>query len=542
MKIEPDSTDFTMHVDVSVTDNSTYIGNSVAFFGGFFKGSLIAFANLAHGIFSMVRPSEARFKGNQLYLSWATGNPVASAEIVGQVNSKVMAMTSLLAHYLETATPEEKTKIRTQLRSAITRGGNDAYAGLSSKWDDIANAWFADIVKAEKSGNAQEVWQAWGEANGNFITNVALQVLVTIVGKQMQGEVAQMEARSAAATAEGSELTTLKGGAVVAGRNLTLANVEQAAGITAEQDSILGAIAKKFNVLIGVRSRQTISIALEKLGAVWKNSNFHQKTISPIDVTYMGFPAQDQGLLGFRSFTAAGKAVVQENIAKLSGNLSRQSEALLRLKGRIAENGSDFAKIQSLLNTERNGVKGWVNAGFNATESGRATSSVSRWRRFAVAETKVIGEGGTDLGTIFKPYQESISYSPGRPIPPLCTRNLIPGVVMCPITGDLDLSYITTVNGNGLASQKMLDVFKALEEAGFAHTDLVTWLDQQTGAAMFPGKIKQLADIAPGGEAVIQYAPDLIRRATYLDLDKSIITGANYYQMTIQGTYVPPFR
>ena len=91
-------------------------------------------------------------------------------------------MTSLLAHYLETATPEEKTKIRTQLRSAITRGGNDAYAGLSSKWDDIANAWFADIVKAEKSGNAQEVWQAWGEANGNFITNVALQVLVTIVG------------------------------------------------------------------------------------------------------------------------------------------------------------------------------------------------------------------------------------------------------------------------------------------------------------------------------------------------------------------------
>ena len=214
-------------------------------------------------------------------------------------------------------------------------------------------------------------------------------------------------------------------------------------------------------------------------------------------------------------------------------------------KGRIAENGPDLAHVRELENTERNGVKGWVNAGFNATGSGQATSSKARWRRFQVVETPILSKNGTLLGTLYEPYEENIAYARAfkndSPIPPLCKRAL--GTVMCPITGDIDLSYITDLYGGSLPYEKLLRVFAKLEQAGFAHTDLVTWLDQQNGAFFFPGKAKQLADIAVGGEAVVQYAPDKKMRATYLGpLQQSITTGPNGYQLTILGGYHPGMR
>jgi FG-GAP repeat len=536
------STDFTTHVDVSVNDDTTYASNAIAFFGGFAKGTLIGFANFAHGIFEIMQQCQASIPAYTNLTQATLGDPIAVSNVLARMNARVQVMTDLAAHYLETATPAEKEQVGSQVKSAFRRAGGDAYASVVAKYDAVSAAWFGDIIAAAKTGNADDEWRAWGEANGNFDTSIILQVLVAVMGKKIGGEIPALEERSAAATAESTELKTVKGGSAVAGRIVTLPEEERVIGVTAEQDASLGAIAKRFGILIGVRSRQAISVALEKLGAVWKSSKFHQKTINPLDISYMNFPEEDKGLLGFRSFTPAGKEAVERKIIFSDATTAERKELFGRLDGRIGENGPDYQKMLSMLNTKRNGVYGWTNAGFNATESGRATSSVARWRRFAVRETVLRDENGVNLGTYYKPYQENINYRPGTGFPPLCTDLIIKGIVMCPITGDLDLSYITTLYGNGLSSSLMTDVFAALEKSGFAHTDLVTWADQQTGAAMFPGKIKQLKDIAPGGEAVLQFAPDDVRRLTYLDLAKSIITGSNDYQLAIQGTYVPGMK
>jgi hypothetical protein len=161
-----------------------------------------------------------------------------------------------------------------------------------------------------------------------------------------------------------------------------------------------------------------------------------------------------------------------------------------------------------------------------------------------VIETELTDANGAKLGTFYEPYEENINFASagkfGRPIPPLCKKLL--GTVMCPITGDLDLVYITDLYGGSLSAAKMLEVFKLLSDAGFAHTDLVTWIEQQSGKFMFPGKASQLAGVAPGAEAVVQFAPDAVRRATYVDLAKSIVSGPNQYQLTIDGTWTPAMR
>ncbi len=152
---------------------------------------------------------------------------------------------------------------------------------------------------------------------------------------------------------------------------------------------------------------------------------------------------------------------------------------------------------------------------------------------------------------LYEPYEENIAYASaprlGKSIPELCSATLVPGTVMCPITGDIDLVYIVNKWGGSLSSELMLNVFKDLEEAGFAHTDLVTWVDQQTGSFYFPGKAKQLAGVSVGNEAIVQYCPDpkAPMRATYIDLEESLpflseSADPNHYLLSIEGTYVPP--
>jgi len=119
----------------------------------------------------------------------------------------------------------------------------------------------------------------------------------------------------------------------------------------------------------------------------------------------------------------------------------------------------------------------------------------------------------------------------------LCIRDL--GTVLCPITGDIDLVYITNVFGGALDPEKMYQVFKALDDAGFAHTDLVTWVEQQTGKFFFPGKEGQLAGLVPGEESCAQFAPDSIERGTYVTLKDSLSVGPNSYWLLIDGGYHP---
>jgi hypothetical protein len=84
----------------------------------------------------------------------------------------------------------------------------------------------------------------------------------------------------------------------------------------------------------------------------------------------------------------------------------------------------------------------------------------------------------------------------------------------------------------------MWEVFSALEDAGFAHTDLVTWVEQMTTDFMFENKAKQLAGLVKGFESCVQWAPDGLQRATYLaPLDQSLLLTPTAYWLNIVGGY-----
>jgi hypothetical protein len=549
MSIADGSTGYVVHVDVSVNPDTTSQLGSWNFFGGFAKGSYEVYGGLAR---SMGAVAKAFHDNPQSFFDIQRalyGDPTVILRLTAEANSRAYALTELLVNYFETVKPKQSQGIIDAVGQTFDNVDNDAYrqvSKLSAKWSE---QWTSKLEKAYENGNSADVWAVYGDVAGQGVgalQSVFLQLFLEKSFTMIAADQAELEKASELATSEPETLTTSKGGVVKASRILTQADQDNAWGFTEKISGKLRTISKRFNVLIGARSRQTISIQLEKLGAVWKNSNFHQKTVSAIDRLYLRMQTQP-GLLAFRSFTEEGAAAARAEIEGSSLSTAEKTEALSRLEGRIAENGSDFNHIKELLETTREGKKGWVKAGFNATESGRPTSTVTRWRRFTVKETPIHGDGGALLGNEYVPYEENIEFASAfkfkdRPIPPLCIREL--GTVMCPITGDIDLVYITDVYGQALSSEKMLEVFKALEEAGFAHTDLVTWTEQQTGQFFFPGKEGQLKGLAPGAESTVQFAPDGKERATYIDLRKSIplgapIQGPNSYQLDIQGGYVP---
>jgi hypothetical protein len=477
-----------------------------------------------------------------------------------QAGNKVMAVSSMLVNYLKTVTPADAQSNFEYVEKTLLNIDYDVYDKISAKVVPWGQRWVDGLEQAYATGDAKAVWSVWGEMAGQgvgYMQAIVLQLFVERVGASMVAKAPQLEEAAVAATEKPAVLTTSKGGVVTAGRVLSLADQLNAWGFPEAVVNKLDAISKKFNVLIGARSRQAISVELENLGALWKNSNFHQKTVSYIDRTFLGMDSVRQGLLAFRSFTPAGEIAAREAIEEAGLSTLEKEEAFKRLDDRISENASDFAHTEELAEKVRyigdcsrppvasptcKAQEGWINAGFNANESGRAASRTSKtlWRRFELQKTAILGKDGELLGYVYEPYQESIEFASapkfGKPIPPLCKEAL--GTVLCPVTGDIDLVYITNLLGGSLTPTQMWEVFSALEDAGFAHTDLVTWVEQMTTDFMFENKAKQLAGLVKGFESCVQWAPDGLQRATYLaPLDQSLLLTPTAYWLNIVGGY-----
>ncbi len=528
------------------------------FFGSYAKTSFEFYSSIALGLGAMAKDLKNPAHYRKAFLGFGVYDPIETSVAVARANSELMSVSQQLINFMKVATPEQKQAVYDYADQVLQRIPNAAYDKVAKETETIGKQWFGKLLAAKEdqsAGGDEGTWSAWaglaGEGAG-YLNAVWLQLMVEGVGTQMAADTTKLEAVAKAETAEPEVLATSKGGQVKAGRVLSIPDLAQAWGFPESVVNQLNNIAEKFDVLIGARSRQAISTELEAEGAVIKNSNFHQKTVSPIDRTYLGMGKAKQGTLAWRSFTPEGEAYARNAITSAGLPAGEESEALSRLKGRFQEMGEDFTHAEDLANKVRTvgGVeqKGWVNAGFNANESGSAAARTSKklWRRFEIQETPILAEDGkTVLGTLYEPYEENIAYAAnpklGKPIPSLCKEAL--NTVLCQITGDIDLIYITDLWGGSLTSEKMYQVFAALEEAGFAHTDLVTWVEQQTNKFYFPGKEGQLKGLVAGKEATAQFAPDKIVRATYVTpMDESISTGPNSYQLTIIGGKNPPIK
>ena len=524
----------------------------INFFGGFAKGSFDFYGGIVQSIGAVAKWA---YNNPQTYLKLvraSLGDPTAQADLLSRMSEHMMAATTLIVKYLETVVPttgEDPIQLAAQTWQHV---GNDAYALIGKASAEWSKHWTDQLEHDYANGATPDLWRDYagiaGEGLGQ-LQAIALQLFVEKLFAQMAAtKASQFEAAANKATGAQKVITDSKAG-VVAGRVLSVADKEQGWGITEAVAKKLREIAQKFDVLIGARSRQTISIELERLGAIWKNSNFHQKTVTALDRNSSGWTSR-RGCSGSAASPrrAPPKAAAEIRAAGLSP--TQEAEALARLAARIKENTNDFPHMEELLNWEHRACrtcpteKGWVNAGFNASDSGGVASrtSTSRWRRFTMKETPIGPDGR--YGTQYVPYEESpnlASLKKDAQLPKLCIREL--GTVLCPITGDIDLVYITNKYGGSLTPEQMYDVFKALDDAGFAHTDLVTWVEQLTNNYYFPGKAGQLEGLVPGGEACVQFSKDGIERATYLaPLKQSIAIGPNNFQLSILGGAFPDMR
>ena len=555
MKIQKGSLSFDVHVDVSVNPDPKRQAGLLNFFGGFAKGSFEFYGGIVQSIGAVAKWSYNNPKTYFTLVRASMGDPVAAADLLSRMSSHMMTATSLIVNYLETVVPVTNDDPFTLAAQTWTHVGNDAYAQIAKASEKWSKHWTDQLEHDYANGASVDIWRDYAGIAGEGVGQlqaVALQLFVEKLFAQMAAtKASQMEAAAAKVTDAEKVITSSKDGAVAAGRVLSIADKEQGWGITEAIAKKLRAIAEEFDVLIGARSRQAISVHWEKLGAVLKNSNFHQKTVSALDRLFVGMDIPE-GLLGFRSFTAEGTAELVSKIRAAGLSPAQEAEALARVAARIKEHHADFPHMQELLNWEHRACrtcptqKGWVNAGFNASDSGAAAgrTSTSRWRRFTMVE-KPLGPNGR-YGVQYMPYEEApnlahLANNPAAKLPELCIRKL--GTVLCPITGDIDLVYITNKYGGSLTPEQMYKVFKALDDAGFQHTDLVTWVEQLTQNYYFPGKAGQLEGLVPGKEACVQFSKDGIERATYLaPLDQSIAIGPNSYQLSIRGGAFPDMR
>jgi hypothetical protein len=456
--------------------------------------------------------------------------------------------TAVYANYWRTASNADKQSLVTQTASVLSRVSGDFWTNVQQVVSQAALPWMNQMEAAEATGSDAQVWHLWGQVAGStvqqfvtfmFAEAVAARVTETAPQLEAVAENAQKDWEAAeeaaeAATPADSVLppeTTLQ--TVPPGTVLTPLEEATLWGVDATTDQKLAAISEEYDVLIGVRGRQAASIEKLEAGSVWKNEAIKPKNVNEIDVQFLGFQQSDLSEVRFRTYTDQQIAAIRSNIENAGLTADQQAAVLDRFETRIGEQ-KYVSKIEGF------SKKGQINVGFNYRDNGVNRASTSVLRKFDLEATPIGAEGDIPAGgTYYTPYQENPKYAKlaksGGPLPPDCKAALL--TVLCTITGDVDGVYVTTVAGGAVPPATLVKVYEALQEAGWQHPETLTWINNQ-GEFFFGAKAKILKGLEQGtGEAMIEFAPDGKRRATYVNLGESSLIGTSNYRVSIVGGY-----
>ncbi len=467
---------------------------------------------------------------NGLYTSLLTTYPpvaavktsITAATVSIAAYQALVTATDVVGNYWKSATPTEKQSFVTQVESVMRREGNDFYKAAVGTAGDVATAWLDKVESAYASGDDARVFSLYGNTTGDVATQIAIQVALTEAGQTI---IAKAPALTAAfEKVAGSSVTIAALRDMPPGKLLNFGEMQRLWGLSQEDLAAFSRIAKENDVLIGVRGRAPISVTNLEEGAVWKHENLKPKNVNPIDIQFLGFPANDAGTVQFRSFSIAEEQAITDRIHAAGLTPDELKVVLDRFDTRVAE--SKYLKtIQGYSKA------GEINVGFNYADNGISRASTRQIRKFKLVETKL-----PDGGTIYTPYQENLNlYSLRKTgkLPSMCERAL--GSVLCKVTGDMDGVYITTTSGTAVAQDKLVKIYEELQKAGWQHPETLTWINS-AGDFYFAAKEKILRGLQVGGEATIQFAPNGNQYATYIDLAKSkLINSTNYYLDLVGG-------
>lgn len=519
VKLAKDSTSF--RVAVSPAALSPGGAGPLEFFGGYAERSASFIGQLAESGYSLVKEYGSV---DRLVAATTSG---ASA-----VLSKLYHAAALSAWFWYAATPTERELFEGQVADDFVITGGKIWDGVQTEVRQDVDHYMTLLEKAYLTGDWSSLFHALGSGTAGVLNEQAVQLAeweLAIGVIKKTGEVGAVLRR--ASTVEGGVLTTLT--TVPVGRILKFAEMQRLWGLAYEDYLAFSKIANEEGVLIGVRGRSPISVKNLEEGAVWKHEQLKPKNVNFIDVKYLGFAQSDTGLVAFRTYTESQKNAILSSIAKLDPEL--QEVVRDRMTTR-------FGEAQYVHDIEGFSKAGKIDVGFNYADNGANETSTSILRGFDLHSQELKGRGLKDGGTYYRPYQENpaldgLANGEGK-LPNYaskCIRKIVETLakLLCRVTGDMDGVYLTDLEGRALPEAKQITVYNLLAAVGWQHPETLTWI--KNGLFDFEKKTNILKELELGGQAMMEFGPHNVVRATYLNLADSRLTSARDYFVAVLG-------
>jgi hypothetical protein len=499
VKVKEGSDEFEIHVDVRDPVFSTTIGEVlVEFYGGQIAGAAKGSADFFSATFAsaaeMLTPANLAKQALDpfgIYRYWAQS--IKSAE--------------LLAHYWETATPEQKKTLYGHVSAVLGKAVGDPWRETRANIDGAVAPWMNQLVGAYYKGDHKTVARVLGEGEGYAGAQVALNIAVAEIGQGLLTELPRLQTAFKEIGDTSRTYKTLR--ELPPGKLLNLRELRSLYGVAAEDLRQMASIARKHGVRIGVKGRSAEAIAELKRGSVWKPEPIKPKTVNQIDRDWLGFKAR-KGVVAMKRFSAADKEQILRKLAR--SNLSNEQKQLVadRLALRLQEN--KYADDLQRLNRQKQ-----IDVGKNYRDNGFSPEDApyaSDVRRFELSVTENAA-GSTEY------VPKMWNTARGR---------------LAEMTGDIDGLYIIAARGTSLTAKQHLAILRELWEIGWQHPETLTWI--RNGEFEFAGKSKILGAHGLGGEAAMEIGADGVARGVFLNLDQSLLLGPREFWLDVVGGFV----
>ncbi len=316
-----------------------------------------------------------------------------------------------------------------------------------------------------------------------------------------------------------------------AGKLVNLTELKELWGFAQSDIAAFRAIAEEEGVLIGIRGRSPLSVANLEDGAVWKHENLKPKNVSKIDVDWLGFNSGDQGLSRSRT-TAQPKRRRFRIVSR--GPPCRMPSAPRLPTGSTRGSMRPRSTSRAFPTRTRKAI---IDIGFNYSENGINKPTSPKPRGF-----KLLSKVEKDTGsTYYRPIQENTLLKPGQKLPKWCQsvrlKLFAAAKILCRVTGDMDGVYLADLDGTSLSEEKVLKVYKRLEEAGWQHPETFTWVNQMSGDFWFKAKNKILKGLELGGEPMVEFSPRGIRSSSSISPSPSGSSARTAWYVDVVGGY-----
>lgn len=543
--IAKDTTKFSVHVNVSVplAAPSSGANNAVNFFAGVGTSFFVDTFEQIGAVVALAH-SASSTQNEYAHLNLIVPNGAFAYAATVKAAQLIYTAGDVYAGYWRNATAAEKDSLYSQTANFLSSVTGDFISNAQGAVQDSIAPFMANLENAYATGDDATIWNLWGQVGGHVLQQAVTLVFLEVLGAKVATSAPELEAiatksgeqwatDSATVAAETSTLSPATAlSAVPPGTVLNIGEEEALWGLDTSTDASLAQIAKSEDVVIGVRGRSPGTVAKLENGSVWKHENIKPKNVNDIDVQWLGFNKSDLSEVRFRTYTPAQETAIRERVAAAKLPEAEEAAILDRFATRLGEK-------KYIPTIEGYAKSGEINVGFNYRDNGINRASSRQLRRFdLLSEPAPVEDGLPAGGTYYTPLQENLNLYGLRKtgvLPPDCRRLL--ASVLCTITGDVDGVYITAVDGGAISSTRMEAIYAKLQEAGWQHPETLTWVNDQ-GEFLFGAKARILQGLEQnGGEAMVEFAPDGIRRATYLDLAQSSLLAPNQFRLRVVGGY-----